>query len=201
MDIYYRLIFMAFVGAVIGWSTNVTAIKMIFRPVKPFRIPVLGFTLQGLIPKRRGEIAKNIAETVEKELVSLEEIIEELINDDNKEQIYALIKNKLKNVADERFPIFIPFAFKIMILDHINKIIDEESDDAINELTEVLVHKAIEKVSISGMIEEKINMADYEKIEEIILKIAKKELKHIELLGGVIGLVIGLVQGLILVFA
>src|SRR6056297_385241 len=201
MDIYYRLIFMAVVGAVIGWSTNVTAIKMIFRPVKPVRIPVLGFTLQGLIPKRRGEIAKNIAETVEKELVSLEEIIEELINDDNKEQIYALIKNKLKNVAYDRFPIFIPFAFKIMILDHINKIIDEESDDAINELTEVLVHKAIEKVSISGMIEEKINMADYEKIEEIILKIAKKELKHIELLGGVIGLVIGLVQGLVLVFA
>jgi len=201
MDIYYRLIFMALVGAVIGWSTNVTAIKMIFRPVQPVRIPVLGFTLQGLIPKRRGEIAKNIAETVEKELVSLEEIIEELINDDNKEQIYSLIKNKLKNVADERFPIFIPFAFKIMILDHINKIIDEESDDAINELTEVLVHKAIEKVSISGMIEEKINMADYEKIEEIILKIAKKELKHIELLGGVIGLAIGLVQGLILVFA
>jgi len=192
---------MAFVGAVIGWSTNVTAIKMIFRPVKPVKIPLLGFEMQGLIPKRRGEIAKNIAETVEKELVSLEEIIEELINDDNKEQIYALIKSKLKNVADERFPIFIPFTFKVMILDHINKIIDEESEGAINELTEILVHKAIEKVSISGMIEEKINMADYEKIEEIILIIAKKELKHIELLGGLIGLLIGLAQGLIFVFA
>lgn len=199
MDIYYRLIFMAMVGAVIGWSTNVTAIKMIFRPINPIRIPILGFTLQGLIPKRRGEIAKNIADTVEKELVSLEEIIDELMNDDNKEQIYALIKSKLKNVADERFPSFIPFTFKIMILDHINKIIDEESEDAINEMTEMLVHKAIEKVSISDMIEEKINTADYNKIEEIILTIAKKELKHIELLGGVIGLLIGLAQGLIVI--
>jgi uncharacterized membrane protein YheB (UPF0754 family) len=187
------------VGAVIGWSTNVTAIKMIFRPINPIRIPILGFTLQGLIPKRRGEIAKNIADTVEKELVSLEEIIDELMNDDNKEQIYALIKSKLKNVADERFPSFIPFTFKIMILDHINKIIDEESEDAINEMTEMLVHKAIEKVSISDMIEEKINTADYNKIEEIILTIAKKELKHIELLGGVIGLLIGLAQGLIVI--
>lgn len=198
MSLFVRFIFMGLVGAIIGWTTNVMAIKMIFRPINAIRIPVIGYEIQGLIPKRRKEISKNIAETIEQELLSLEEIIEELINDDNKEQVYRLIKDKLKNLADEKFPAFIPTSFKTMILHHIFKMIEEEGDDAINELTEVLIHKAIEKVSVSGMIEEKINMADYGKIEEIILTIARRELKHIEFLGGVIGLVIGLVQGSIL---
>ena len=201
MNDFYRIAVMALVGALIGWTTNVMAIKMIFRPIDPIRIPLFGWTLQGLIPKRRREIARNIAETVEKELVSMEEIIEKLINEDNKDQIYGLIKDKIKAVADERFPIFIPTSFKLMILSHLGRIIDEEGDAAINDLAEVFIHKAIEKVSVSGIIEEKINLADYERIEAIILTIAKKELKHIELLGGVIGLFIGVAQGILLLLA
>ena len=42
--------------------------------------------------------------------------------------------------------------------------------------------------------EEKINQFELEKIEEIILSVAKSELKHIEVLGGVLGAAIGLFQ-------
>ena len=48
------------------------------------------------------------------------------------------------------------------------------------------------------MIEEKINAFDLIKIEEITLKIAQRELKHIEVLGGVLGAIIGLLQGILL---
>jgi len=51
------------VGAVVGFVTNWLAVRMLFRP----RRRVLG--LQGLIPKRRAEIASKIASTVERELV------------------------------------------------------------------------------------------------------------------------------------
>ena len=51
------------VGACVGYATNWLAVRMLFRP----RRRTLG--LQGLIPKRRAEIASKIAATVERELV------------------------------------------------------------------------------------------------------------------------------------
>ncbi len=62
-----------------------------------------------------------------------------------------------------------------------------------------MVHKATHHVHLSKIIESKINAFPFEKLEEIILEIAKKELKHIEVLGGVLGLMIGLVQGLVII--
>lgn len=78
--------------------------------------------------------------------------------------------------------------------------IDENADEMINEMSEKIVHEATEKVSIALIIEEKINAYPFEKLEEIVLNIAKKELKHIEYLGGVIGFAIGIVQGLIILY-
>ena len=53
---------------------------------------------------------------------------------------------------------------------------------------------------IQKIVEEKINELDLEKLEEIIIKVAKKELKHIEILGLVLGAVIGVLQGILVIF-
>ncbi|HHT66442.1 MAG TPA: DUF445 family protein, partial [Clostridiales bacterium] len=54
---------MIIVGALIGWFTNYLAVKMLFRPIRPWRIPLTKIELQGLIPKRREEIAVTIGAT------------------------------------------------------------------------------------------------------------------------------------------
>jgi len=91
----------------------------------------------------------------------------------------------------------IPSMFKGVIISNIENIIDENGEAMMIELTEKLAHKAIEAIDIKVIVEDRINAYDFEKIEEMTLKIAQNELKHIELLGGVIGFVIGLLQGLI----
>ena len=57
---------MIIIGALIGWITNYFAIKMLFRPLK--EINILGFKVQGLIPKRKMEMAESIADTIQEEL-------------------------------------------------------------------------------------------------------------------------------------
>ena len=47
--------------------------------------------------------------------------------------------------------------------------------------------------------EDRINAFEMENMEDIILSIAKKELKHIERLGGILGGLIGLIQGIIVI--
>lgn len=189
---------LALVGAAIGWFTNVLAIKLIFRPFNPIRIPILNLTFQGLIPKRKPELAKSIGEIVESELISIEEIIDRFIESENKSEMIFGIKRKIKKIAEQKLPAIIPSAIKMMLLDYIDDIIDREAEGAITELTEKMVHKATGQIKISQIIEEKINRFEIEKLESIILTIAQKELKHIEMLGGVIGFVIGLLQGLVL---
>ena len=48
------------------------------------------------------------------------------------------------------------------------------------------------------MIEEKLNSLDMIEVEALIMPLVGRELRHIEVLGGVLGFIIGLVQGILI---
>lgn len=191
-----KLLLLALVGGFIGWMTNVFAIKLMFRPLEP--VNILGYKLQGLIPKRKADIARNIGEVVQEELISMEEIIDRMIEDVDKDKVIEHLKKRIIALVEAKMPFFVPATIQDMIMKYIDEIIDENGESMINELSENMVHRATSTIKISEIIEEKINEFELEKLEEIIIGIAKKELKHIEYLGGLIGVAIGLVQGLII---
>lgn len=195
-----KLLILAMVGALIGWMTNVIAIKLMFRPINPIGFKGTPFVLQGLIPKRRMEIAKSIGDVVGQELIKMETIVDRVIADIDKRQVVNMIKEKIVSVANEKMPSMIPNMFKQMIIQNIEGIIDENGEQLVMEMAEKLSHMAIESIDISKMVEDQIAAFDFEKIEEITLRIAKTELKHIEVLGGVIGFFIGLLQGVIVLY-
>ena len=87
-----------------------------------------------------------------------------------------------------------------MVNDFISEHLDDEIKNAVDELTEVLINKGKDRINIQEIVKDKINELDLYKLEEIILSIVKKELKHIETLGLVLGFFIGLVQGIIVIF-
>ncbi len=196
----FEILFLASVGAIIGWLTNILAIKMLFRPLKPIKIPLLHIELQGLIPKRRIEIAKNISQTIENELISTTEILHEFLTEDRKRELLALIKLRLINVISIKLPSLIPSGIKGKIIDYINDQIEIEGLPLIDSITEEIVKKVNDEIKIGDIVEKKLNDFDLLKIEEIILSISSNELKHIEVLGGVLGFLIGLIQGLIVQF-
>lgn len=196
----HKLLILAFIGAIIGWMTNVLAIKLLFRSLKPINIPILNWKLQGLIPKRKADIAKSIGETVAVELVSIEDIFDKFVEDMDKEKVILLLKTKVNEMAATKMPAFVPSSIKEMIGQYIDKAIDEEGDKLIIDLSEMVVHRAKESIDIAELVEDKIMNFELEKLEEIILDIASKELKHIEYLGGLIGFLIGIVQGLIILY-
>jgi len=195
-----KLLFLAIIGALIGWLTNVIAIKLLFRPMKPIGIKGTPFMIQGLIPKRKAEIAKSIGEVISEELISMEVIVDQVIEDMDKKQIVDMIKEKILIVANEKMPSIIPSMFKGIILQNIDTMISENGEAIVVELGEKLSHMAIESIDISKMVEDKINAYDFVKIEEMTLKIASTELKSIEVLGGVLGFIIGILQGLIVLY-
>ncbi|MCT4594108.1 MAG: DUF445 family protein [Anaeromicrobium sp.] len=195
---WIKLLILTTIGAMIGWITNILAIKLIFRPLEPVKIPLTNSYFQGLIPKRQSEIAKSVGEMIEKELLSMEELIDRILSQANKEEIINIIKVKINGIIEEKMPPFIPTPFKGMIQEYIEDVIEKEGNGALEDIMDELVDKAIDSVKINEIVEEKINDFPLPKLEEIVMTIAKKELKHIEILGGILGGMIGIIQGLII---
>ncbi|PRS01209.1 DUF445 domain-containing protein [Bacillus sp. NMCN6] len=88
MNIFTTFIFMIVIGAVIGAATNHLAIKMLFRPYKPYYLfgKQLPFT-PGLIPKRRDEVAKQVGVMVMEHLLTPEGIQKRFESSEAKQEI------------------------------------------------------------------------------------------------------------------
>ncbi|HBG7747345.1 TPA: DUF445 family protein [Clostridioides difficile] len=199
MDNLIRILILAVIGGFIGYVTNVVAIRLIFRPIEPIKIPILNIEIVGLIPKRRAEIAANVGEIIQEEFLSMDKILANIITDEDKEEVVRYIKARVKIIIHEKVS-FIPSGIKNMIQDYLGEIIESEVKQSIDELSKNIINKANERIDIQKMVEDKINELDLYELEEIIIRIAKKELKHIEFLGLVLGFLIGIAQGLITMF-
>ncbi len=202
MENFIKIMILAIVGGIIGYITNVIAIKLIFRPIEPIKIPIINKEIIGLIPKRKSEIAQNIGQVIQDELIDIHELIKNVVSENDKEEIVFYIKNKINDVIDKKINQS-PLGFMgigKMVNDFISEHLDDEIKNAVDELTEVLINKGKDRINIQEIVKDKINELDFYKLEEIILSIVKKELKHIETLGLVLGFFIGLVQGIIVIF-
>ncbi len=197
MTFYYKLIIMPFIGCFIGWLTNYIAIKLLFRPHKPLN--VLGVKLQGLIPKRRKEIAASIARAIESELLSSKDIASTLGSIDWKDEVeqaveeaveHRLAKSKLKNIplvgllSDN-----ITYRVKYLITKDLLSQIEKKKDG--------LFKKVTDSMDVQGMLASKIDDLDFMRFESLLTEFIARELRHIEWLGGVMGFTIGLIQALI----
>ena len=196
MDNILKILILATIGGLIGYITNVIAIKLIFRPIVPIKIPIINKEIIGLIPKRKSEIANNIGEIVAQEFISIDDILDKAITEKDKQNILEYIKVKIKLIIDDKMG-FIPGGFKNIVQSFISDAIEEEIKLSIDELEEEIKININKRINIQEIIETKINNLDLYMLENLILKVVKNELRHIEILGLVLGFLIGIVQGII----
>lgn len=196
MNYYYLLI--PIIGAIIGYFTNFIAVKMLFRPLEPINIPLVNIKIQGLLPSRRDELAESIAESIESNLLSIDNIMEEFDNEMIKEELNFIIKDTIDQKINKNFKYVMPRLLKDLSREIIVDAIQEEVDENFDDWMKTLTEKIKDEIDIKEMIEEKIKSFSLITLEELVLGIASRELKHIEYLGGVIGFIIGLGQLLII---
>jgi len=193
---------MVSVGTLIGWFTNYLAIKLLFRPQK--EINFLLFKIQGLIPKRRDEITENIAGVVEQELISVADIAEKFKGSELDEEIVNDIVDKIIGVKLQKSILEKNPLLKMIVNDslmeklksYFKKAILENKEEILAEILKVVE----EKIDFKEIMVEKMTNFSLDEIENIILKISKKELKHIEIIGGVLGGIIAVFQFFLMLF-
>lgn len=188
------------VGAFIGWITNLLAIKLIFWPLHPVTIPFTRITIQGLLPRRRKEMAHLIGVTLEREVLSSESLVRAIVNEQLQEDITAGVGEAVRRKLQARLPFYLPRGLTDGLLNYVTGLARRETAAFLDESLEELARRAGSALRIGELVEERLNSLDLAELERLVIGLSATELRHIEVLGGVLGFIIGLVQvGLMLV--
>ena len=193
-----QFLIMIIISGAIGWITNWVAIKMLFRPHKEINFGL--FKIQGLIPKRRAEIGTGIANIIQNELISVKDVISNIDREEFSKRLNSLIDDvldkNLKKKVKEKFPLL-----QMFFTDKVAKDVGNTIKDIVMEnqekIFEIFSNYAEENIDFEVIISDKISNFSLDKLEEIITLLANKELKHIEVIGAILGMLIGAVQYLI----
>ncbi|MDO5673808.1 MAG: DUF445 family protein [bacterium] len=123
------------VGAFIGYLTNKIAIRMLFRPLRPWyvfkwRLPLT----PGIIPSKRHELAVNIGEMVGMRLLTSEEIGRAISGEAFQEHLHNLITRRLALFWYREFP-------------SLQELFPAESGSAVSDLQAGLSKKLKEKLT------------------------------------------------------
>ena len=193
-----QLLIMIFISATIGWITNWVAIKMLFRPHKEINFGL--FKIQGLIPKRKAEIGSGIANIIQNELISVKDVISNIDREEFSKRLNSsidrVLEKNLKGKVKEKFPVLQMFFSDRMAKDVSNTIKDIIMENQ-EKIFEIFSNYAEENIDFEIIISDKISNFSLDKLEEIITHLEKKELKHIEVIGAILGGLIGVAQYLI----
>ncbi|MFO1053617.1 MAG: DUF445 family protein [Planctomycetota bacterium] len=180
-------------GGVIGWVTNTIAVKMIFRPLRP--VKVLGLRVQGLIGRRQKDLAKSVGAVVGDHLVQHEDIVRGFRSVDMGAMLSDVLERGLAPKIEElrNLPLIGGFLTAERVADLRQSIVRQilKQEGLIFEKLEEAIQKGLD---VQALVESKVAAFPVEKLERIVLQVAKRELRSIEVLGGVLGVLIGVLQ-------
>jgi uncharacterized membrane protein YheB (UPF0754 family) len=192
LAVLINLIMIPIISALIGWITNVIAIRAIFRPYEPVRI--LGWEWQGVIPKRKEELARVIGEIVEQDLINIEDVIRQLEQCKIKEHVLSSIMVAVDKRVKEKMGNFLPLGLREAASELIVDFVIREVKHFLDDTMETVACVVRSRIKIAELVEAKIKAFDVRELEILVQRVASRELKHIEILGAVLGFGVGLVQ-------
>lgn len=184
-------------GALIGWFTNFIAVRMLFRPKRPVKL--FGrWVLQGVLPRRQAELARVVGETVERDLLPVDELVDALDVAGYQDEVVDAVAGHVARRIEENLPHFLPVHVKRAISAYARKVVVKEAAAVMEEVAGRIKERVRRDVKLGQLVREKMSSFDTDRLEQVVIRVAAAELKAIEVLGGVLGLTIGVAQAALL---
>lgn len=193
-----QMLLLPLLASGIGWFTNWLAIKMLTKPLKP--VSLFGFKIQGILPKRKEELAERISEAVSRDFLKSDDVKELISSDkaqDGLRQLFSERKSLMVKKMMDAFP-----TISMFLTPELLSKAEEQLDKALLEpdFLETIAIKLAEGADVKDIVKRNIIAFDFKKLDDIINEIASKEFKTIEILGAVLGFVVGTLQIILISF-
>ena len=189
------------ISAVVGWSTNFLAVKVMFYPIQFIGIkPFLGW--QGLIPMKRKEMAEIEVELVLGKLLSVQEMAKRIEPDKLTRSIERRLKQVLRKIVNEVMEGSAPQLWAAMPVQGKNLVytrIEADIPNVVGRMISDFQHNVDEIIDIKELVVKQM-VDDPELINEIFLSAGAKEFPFIERSGLYFGLLFGFVTLLVWVY-
>jgi uncharacterized membrane protein YheB (UPF0754 family) len=195
MTISWWLYTIPFISAFIHWLTIWMALKLLFHPRQPKKI--LGFTLQGVFPKKQQQIAENLGRIVGQELLSFEDIEQTITNPANVQRILPLadehIDHFLRVKLKESMPMIAMFIGDKTI-GQLKAVFMTELEELFPVIMKNYVAHLKNDLDLERIVVDKIASFSSDKLETMLNQILTKEFRFVEVIGAALGFFIGLLQ-------
>ena len=190
-----NVLLIPFISAVVGWFTNVVAVKMMFYPTEFKGIPpFLGW--QGIVPASAEKLARFSTQLITTKLLSLEQLFEDFkgeafasemdsVVDEITEQIISEVAEKRAKVMWENAGEVMQNMVRDNIRTEVRDIVIKITDDFSSNITDIL---DLEQVVLDAVMENRALMS------MMFLEVGEAEFKFIERSGIWFGLLFGIVQ-------
>ncbi|GAB1263067.1 DUF445 domain-containing protein [Aurantivibrio plasticivorans] len=198
----FALFSLPFITALIGWITNFIAIKMLFHPRRP--VKVLGYTVQGILPRRQPDIATQLGVIVATDLLSSNDLSLQLTNDKSRKIHEVFIDNHTERFIREKLGKAVPvsnFLLRSRTLTKLKATFADELMVQLPELVEKLTQSNSGALDVRTLVEDRVKSFSTDRLEKMLYDILAKEFRFIELLGAVLGFIIGSLQLLFIILA
>src|SRR5690606_24042125 len=185
-------------GAFIGWMTNLLAVRMIFRPREPRRIPLLGLTIQGLLPKRQADLARSIAQVVERDLLPMDELLALVGVDRYQEAILDQVLAQVGRRVAASWPRYLPQALREAVAGYLRAAVARETAMMLDQLGARLSEDLRERVKLAPLVERQVAQLPTDQLEQLVWRVVGQEFRWIEYLRAILGGLLGLGQAALL---
>ena len=177
---YLRFFVYPLVGSFLGFITNFIAIKLLFRPKRR----VIG--IQGLLPKRKAEIAERAGRIVNDYLVNSEEIRKQLDREKLGRAIEGFLEKNGSSLLD------VPILRGTLKTIFLAMLTDRDG-----YFKRRILETFIDRAMVSNIVEQKIREFDIGALESLVKNASGPEINFIILSGACLGFIIGLAQAFI----
>lgn len=189
------LLLFPLICALIGYVTNVVAVKMIFRPHQ--RVRFAGVSFQGVLPKHQHHFASMLGAIIARDFLSTGDLVDALQSPEAAERFEALLRELAPAVVDE-VRRSVPEGRRAMLNDQmVAMAVDQivaEANKRLPGLIASLRERAGEAVDLEDIVTDKVMSLGPGGLERIIYAVSKRELDFIEYYGAIFGFALGLLQ-------
>lgn len=189
------LLLLPLISAFIGWFTNWIAIKMLFHPREPRNI--LGFTFQGIFPKRQQQFAEKLGKLVSQELLSFADISNKLTSPENLDRLSPYVEEHIDHFLRVKLKETMPMISMFIgdkTIAQLKAVFLEELRLLFPVIMEKYMGTLKEQLDLEKIVIEKVSAFSSDKLEQILYQIMAREFRFVEIIGAILGFLIGLVQ-------
>lgn len=186
-------------GVFVGYITNEFALKAIFLPANPHPICCGLYTVQGLFLKRQKEVSPIYADKVTKEIISIDNLIEEMCHGTKAEALHKLVDKHVMHCLREQIGNYKQLLQWSVGPDDLEKFQAAACGQFWKHFPSLLIHAKgymEESMQLKATITERMQALPPKEFERLLHSVFEQDEFKLVLVGAILGALVGFLQAL-----